>query len=84
MELKAKGVYHSSFGSLYEGGTTCDKGFPEEIKVKMLEDFPELFEKVSAKDKPAASKESEVTVETSEDKLQIETPELKMGKSRKK
>ena len=66
MELKAKGTYHNSFISLIEGDTTTGMEIPEEVKVQMLSDFPELFE---------ALEDEGVVVKTPEDKLAIETPE---------
>lgn len=56
MELKSKGIYHNAFGSLYEDETTEGRDFPEEVKAKMLEDFPELFEVVVEEASPPKTK----------------------------
>lgn len=83
MELIAKATYHSGLCSLYQGDTTDGKGIPEDVKVQMLTDFPELFEVVGASVANEV-KPDVVEVTTPEDKLVVETQEDKMAKTRKK
>lgn len=85
MDLKCKETYHSGLCSLYQGDTTEGLAIPEEVKVQMLADFPDLFEVVGGK--PTTVKKEVVdTVEvtTPEDNMEVENQEAKMPKTRKK
>jgi len=78
MELRAKGDYHSPYCSMYSGDCTDQYSIPEEVKVQMLADFPDLFEMVGGgKVSPAAVVDVDPGVE-------VENQEAKMPKIRKK
>jgi hypothetical protein len=85
MELKSNVDYYSHFCTLKIGKTTIGKGLTEEEKQRMLKDFPDWFEVIKGTEtQPEIPVEKELVVETPEDGLVIETPEVKIGKSRKK
>ena len=75
MEIKALRHLYGPIVDFAAGETSIGKNMPEEEKQRLITTFPEWFEVIVA---------DELVVETPEDGLEIETPEAKMGKTRKK